>query len=98
MNFTIKENVDDLLEDLERLRQKENNSYKDCEDAIKQLQAELKKHRWIPVEDGPPDSIDWKEEVLVLECDSKIPVAMTMEEIFLDEGSDAEYWKRTVLP
>ncbi len=47
--------------------------------------------RWIPTDD-PPDNIKWEEKVLVLECDEKIPVIMTMAEIFLDEESEAEYW------
>lgn len=54
---------------------------------------------WIPA-DEPPENPDWDKKVLVLEleCDSEIPVIMTMAEVFLDEGSEAEYWKPIVLP
>lgn len=79
-----------------RMRSKAAAKYH--KEELERLRAELDKHRWIPVENGPPDSIDWKQEVQVLECDSKIPMTMTMEEIFLDEGSDAEYWKPIILP
>ena len=59
--------------------------------------AELDKYRWIPTDD-PPDNIKWDKKVLVLEYESEIPITMTMAEIFLDEGSEAEYWKPIILP
>ncbi|KKN11673.1 hypothetical protein LCGC14_1024250 [marine sediment metagenome] len=56
---------------------------------------ELKSHKaynpWIPT-DEPPENIDWDKMVLVLEYESEIPVVMTMAEVFMNEGSEAEYW------
>ena len=52
---------------------------------------------WI-LTDDPPNDIDWDKKVLALECESEIPRVMTMAEIFLDEDSEAEYWKPIVLP
>lgn len=64
---------------------------------FEKLQAEIERLRWIPA-DEPPEKIDWDKKVLVLECDSKIPTTMTMAEVFLDEGSEAEYWRPIILP
>lgn len=72
-------------------------------DAISDLQEDRKKalaydaERWIPA-DEPPNDIDWEQEVLALECDSTRPQIATMAEIFLDEGSDFEYWRPITLP
>ena len=64
---------------------------------IAKLKAELEKHRWMPV-DEPPDNMDSGKKVQVLEYESEIPTIMTMAEVFLDEGSEAEYWKPIILP
>ena len=64
---------------------------------IAKLKAELEKHRWIPT-DEPPDNMDSGKKVQVLEYESEIPTIMTMAEVFLDEGSEAEYWKPIILP
>lgn len=75
--------------------------YTNPEKRIDYLQADNKRLkealRWIPADD-PPDDIEWDKKVLVLEYDSKIPITMTMAEVFLDEGSEAEYWKPIILP
>ena len=67
-------------------------------DKVKLLQSKLDSLRWIPTDDSPLDDIDWDEKVHVLECESKVPIIMTMAGIFLDEGSEAEYWKPIILP
>ncbi|GAG98805.1 unnamed protein product, partial [marine sediment metagenome] len=58
-------------------------------DKIAQLEAE---NRWMPASD-PPKEIDWDKKILVLECESEIPRIMTMAEAFLNECSEAEYYK-----
>lgn len=63
----------------------------------KELEAKLKQHRWKPA-DEPPDNIGWDKKVQVLEYESSTPIVMTMAEVFLDEGSEVEYWKPIILP
>lgn len=65
---------------------------------IDSLQAQLDAQKWKLAENGPPDDVNWSEKVQVLECESEIPVIMTMAEVFLDEGSEAEYWRKIILP
>jgi len=62
-----------------------------------QIEGLKEKHRWIPADD-PPSVIDWDKKVQALEYESKIPRIMTMAEIFLDEGSEVEYWRVIILP
>ena len=65
--------------------------------ALALLAEPEKLHGWIPA-DEPPENMDWDEKVLVLEYESEIPIVMTMAEVFLNEGSEAEYWKPIILP
>ena len=77
--------------------EKHKTLYETATAALNSQIEELEKHRWMPTDD-PPDNIDWDKKVQVLECDSEIPIIMTMAEVFLNEGSDAEYWKPIILP
>lgn len=61
-------------------------------------QTELDKHRWIPVEEGLPDDIDYDRVVEAIEDCAEIPKFMTMAEIFLDEGSDVTHYRPIILP
>ena len=69
---------------------------------VSKLQAENERlkeeNRWIPADEPPKKIDDWDKKILVLECDSEIPITMTMAEVFLDEGSEAKYWKPIILP
>lgn len=94
---TYESRIEDLQEEIGNLQAENERLRTALLERIDQLQAELEKHRWIPTDD-PPDNIDWDKKVQVLECVSEIPVVMTMAEIFLDEGSEAEYWKPIILP
>ena len=77
--------------------------YKKCPQIYK-LQAELDKHRWIPADETPdslresPAPSEWKVSYYVLEYGALVPSIMTAEQIWLDEGSEVEYYKPIILP
>ncbi len=66
--------------------------------ALQELAAEKEKNRWIPVGEGPPEKVDWKRVVEAVEDCAKVPVFVTMEQIFMDEGSDFTHWRPIILP
>ena len=61
-------------------------------------------NRWIPADEPPkevmvsPDKADWKIYFYVLKYDAKVPEIMTAEQIWMDEGSEVEYYKPIILP
>ena len=71
---------------------------------IKQLEAELGLHRWIPADEPPenlrdnPTDAAWKTPYYTLDYDDTIPKVMTAGQIFLDEGSEVEFYKPIILP
>ena len=78
------------------------SGYKWLTNSLKQrrneLRDELNKHCWIPTEDGPPKNVDWKQVVEAIEDCAKVPVFVTMEQIFMDEGSEFTHWRPITLP
>ncbi len=82
-----------------------NKIVKRCEVSVKvftkdltQRNAELEeKLRWIPADD-PPKMPPWEKYYYALEYESYIPKVMTAAEIWLDEGSEVEFYKPITLP
>lgn len=76
----------------------------------KALQAQLSKlkeeNRWIPADELPQEFIsrdknnpvNWERVYMVLEYEDTIPRPMTAECIWLDEGSEVEWYKPITLP
>ena len=69
--------------------------------AVEQLQQQLavaqEALRWRRTDD-PPKDIDWDQVVEALEYESEEPLFMTMAAIFMDEGSEVEYWRPITFP
>ena len=63
-----------------------------------QLAVEQEKHRWRAVDDTRDEEIEWDVVVETIEHCAKIPVFMTMGEIFLDEESEVSHWRPICLP
>ena len=71
---------------------------------IKSLKAELESYRWIPANKPPenlrdkPTEAAWKTWYETLDYEDEIPKAMQAEQIWLNEGSEVEYYRLLILP
>ncbi len=75
------------------------------EDAKKQIKTWTdrwndlwEENRWRTTEDITDEEMEWDKVVEALPDGAKVPVFMTMAEIFLDEGSDITHWRPATLP
>ncbi len=71
---------------------------------IKAFTAELESYRWIPANKPPenlrdkPTEAAWKTWYETLDYEDEIPKAMQAEQIWLNEGSEVEYYRLLILP
>ncbi len=75
------------------------------EDAKKQIKTWTdrwnnlrEENRWIPVEDGPPKSVVWRQIVEAIKDCAEVPMFVSLEQIFMDEGSEFTHWRPIDLP
>ena len=74
-----------------------NDDSKHIIELVEALQAQLDKYRWIPA-DNPPDKFEWEDWYYTLDNGAVIPKVMQAQYIWLDEGSEVEWYRPITLP